>query len=78
MLNMREKIAILLLKSAAKRHLRTARHLRWLMNGINNEWGTPDKIAKEKELLRSDAEKHENAARRIERIIHIYYASKSI
>ena len=75
---MRERIAIFLLKSAVKKHLKIAKHLHWLKNSIYDEWSTVDNVHKEKEKLRLDAEKHENAARRIQRIINIYNASKSI
>jgi hypothetical protein len=73
---MKEKIAILLLSSAAKRHLKITKHLRWLISTIHDDWGSPSKVKKEKEMLESDAEKHENAARRIEKIINLYNADK--
>jgi hypothetical protein len=78
MLKMKEKIAILLLGSAARKHLRIAKHLRWLLSTIHNDWGSPSKVKKEKEILESDAEKHENAARRIEKIINLYNANKPL
>lgn len=75
---MKERIAMFLLKSAAVKHIKTAKHLNWLKDTIHDDWGTPEKVKKEKQSLIDEAEKHENAARRIQRIINIYNANKSI
>jgi hypothetical protein len=75
---MKEKIAIWLLKSSMKRNIRIAKHLYWLKGTVDESWGPPEKVEKEKKLLHSKAAKYESAAKTIQRIIHIYNASKSI
>lgn len=75
---MKEKIAFWLLKSSMERHARIARRLYWLKSTVDESWGAPEKVEQEKKLLHAKAKKHESFARTIQRIIHIYNASKSI
>jgi hypothetical protein len=74
---LRTTIKIWRLKAAIRKNLEIADYLLWLRDSVSFDQGTLEDILKEKDDLRTEADAHKRAAKRIMKILNKYHADKS-